>query len=315
MLSDIEKKHLLERFPDVELSYENVLHKKVYAELFMIIPKGQKAFLWITYYKNKNIPFLLLLNHRGNIVNIEISSMCFDNCLAYGTVIYGTVFNIGERKHFSCENLHMYKGKMVDRETLFTRLELITEMFKNFIAQKAYNRDFIIPGIPACFPNKPAADTIISSLPYKVYSIKLFDIKGKGRELGHLIIRELFIPEAIFKVKAKQQDDIYDLYCYDYHNQDSPYGTAMVPTYKRSVMMNKLFRTIKENDNLDLLEESDDEEEFENIKEDKFVNLNKILVMKCVYSPKFNKWEPISVITDKIKLITRKEAQLLEKKV
>ena len=40
-------------------------------------------------------------------------------------------------------------------------------------------------------------------------------------------------------------------------------------------MMNSLFRTIKENDNLDLLEESDDDEEFENIQIDKFVNLEK----------------------------------------
>ena len=35
--------------------------------------------------------------------------------------------------------------------------------------------------------------------------------------------------------------------------------------------MNTLFRNIKENQNLDALEESDDEEEFENISLDKFV--------------------------------------------
>ena len=39
--------------------------------------------------------------------------------------------------------------------------------------------------------------------------------------------------------------------------------------------MNSLFRIIKENKNLDALEESDDEDEFENINEDKFVFLNK----------------------------------------
>jgi hypothetical protein len=37
--------------------------------------------------------------------------------------------------------------------------------------------------------------------------------------------------------------------------------------------------------------------------------------MKCVYLYKFKKWEPISVIEEKTKLITRKEALLLEKKV
>ena len=35
----------------------------------------------------------------------------------------------------------------------------------------------------------------------------------------------------------------------------------MIPDYKTSVFMNDLFRTIKENKNLDLLEESDDEED------------------------------------------------------
>lgn len=36
-------------------------------------------------------------------------------------------------------------------------------------------------------------------------------------------------------------------------------------------MMNKLFRKIKENDNLDSIEESDDELEFEDQREDKYV--------------------------------------------
>ena len=315
MLSDAEKKRILERFPDVELSYENILDKKVCADLFMIIPKGQKAFLWITYYNNKNIPFLLLLNNRGNITNIELCSMCFDDCLAHGTILYGTVFKLDDKRCFSCENIHMYKGKIVENNSLYTRLEQITEIFKYFMVQKIFNNDFILPGISPCFPNKPAAEAIIANLPYQIYSIKLFDMKGKGKDLGHHLFKEKFIPEAIFKVKARQQDDIYDLYCYDYNKPDIPYGLAMVPTYRRSVMMNKLFRTIKENENLDLLEESDDEEEFEDISEDKFVDLNRTCIMKCVYSSKFNKWEPISVITEKSKLITRKEAHLLEKKV
>ena len=55
MLDASEKKHILEGFPDVELSYENILHKKVYADLFIVIPKGKKSFLWITYYKDKKI--------------------------------------------------------------------------------------------------------------------------------------------------------------------------------------------------------------------------------------------------------------------
>ena len=68
--------------------------------------------------------------------------------------------------------------------------------------------------------------------------------------------------------------------------------------------MNKLFRNIKENNNLDALEESDDEEEFENINIDKFVYLNKSILIECQYNFKFKMWIPIKelksgVISDK----------------
>jgi hypothetical protein len=59
--------------------------------------------------------------------------------------------------------------------------------------------------------------------------------------------------------------------------------------------MNKLFRIIKENNDLDALEESDDEEEFENPNIDKFVNLEKSYKMICNLNKKFKKWVPIKI--------------------
>ena len=59
--------------------------------------------------------------------------------------------------------------------------------------------------------------------------------------------------------------------------------------------MNNIFRTIKENNDLDKLEESDDEDEFENISEDKFVDLNKRVLMRCSYSHRFKKWVPVEI--------------------
>ena len=66
------------------------------------------------------------------------------------------------------------------------------------------------------------------------------------------------------------------------------------------VAMNSLFRKIKENDNLDLLEESDDEEEFENISSDKFVNLSTTHIMKCVYNKKYKLWKPMKIVNENI---------------
>ena len=78
---------------------------------------------------------------------------------------------------------------------------------------------------------------------------------------------------------AGEKYDIYKLYFYnsksgkiEYHN------IAYISSYENSVKMNDIFRNIKENKNLDLLEESDDEDDFENISDTKYVDLNKVLL-------------------------------------
>ena len=61
-------------------------------------------------------------------------------------------------------------------------------------------------------------------------------------------------------------------------------------------MMNTLFRKIKENDNLDALEESDDEDEFENDHADKFVSLETNYLMNCKFNHRFKKWVPVCIV-------------------
>ena len=78
--------------------------------------------------------------------------------------------------------------------------------------------------------------------------------------------------------------------------KEEQHGIAHIPNYSTSVMMNKLFRNIKENANLDALEESDDEEEFENTQINKFVDLDKTLSMECVFIKRFQKWQPLNTI-------------------
>jgi hypothetical protein len=68
--------------------------------------------------------------------------------------------------------------------------------------------------------------------------------------------------------------------------------------------MNKLFRNIKENINLDALEESDDEAEFENEKEDKYVFLDRSYKMNCQYNHKFKKWIPQSLAARDSRIIS-----------
>ena len=141
----------------------------------------------------------------------------------------------------------------------------------------------------------------INNLPYEF--ILQFNI-------GYYIINKPFLNEFVkinrmlfikfLLLKATIINDIYELYYKNNENKLEKYKYACIPDYKTSVMMNSLFRTIKENNNLDLLEESDDEEEFENIQIDKFVNLEKKMKMKCVYIKKFDSWKPIEISNDNV---------------
>ena len=100
-------------------------------------------------------------------------------------------------------------------------------------------------------------------------------------------------------VKPHLQNDIYEVFSQDDDKLISC-GLMYIPDYKTSVFMNKLFRTIKENYNLDALEESDDEDEFENTSPDKFVDMDTSYTMNCLYSNKFKYWMPLDITKSSI---------------
>jgi hypothetical protein len=108
---------------------------------------------------------------------------------------------------------------------------------------------------------------------------------------------------TIFQVRADLQNDIYHLYAYGRNKENVYYNIAYIPNYKSSVFMNSLFRKIKENKNLDYIEESDDEEDFENTNIDKYVDLSKKIFMECIFNHKFKKWIPIKVINPPCKVV------------
>jgi hypothetical protein len=97
-------------------------------------------------------------------------------------------------------------------------------------------------------------------------------------------------------VIADIQFDIYHLFAYGKSKSLVYYNVAYIPDYKTSIFMNSLFRNIRENKNLDYIEESDDEEDFENVAEDKYVDVNKTMLIECMFHPKFKKWVPKRVM-------------------
>ena len=82
MFTPEEKMQFLNRLPPLELSYEPKLHKKVYSPLYYIVPKGPKALVWYTYWKEQNVCLLIKLNERGNYSDVQLFSSVFSDQLA-----------------------------------------------------------------------------------------------------------------------------------------------------------------------------------------------------------------------------------------
>jgi len=128
------------------------------------------------------------------------------------------------------------------------------------------------------------------------------ELKPKPKQ--ELNLKQELKKTTVFLVRPDIQDDIYNLYCLNNEFKEEHHGIAHIPNYNTSVMMNRLFRVIKENENLDALEESDDEEEFENENIDKFVYLDKSYKMECQYIHKFKKWIPIKLADESNTIIS-----------
>ena len=102
--------------------------------------------------------------------------------------------------------------------------------------------------------------------------------------------------KTVFQVCADLQYDIYHLYALGTGGAQVYYNVAYIPNYPVSVLMNGLFRNIKENQNLDYIEESDDEDDFQDARFDKYVDLKKTLLIECVFQRKFKRWIPLRVV-------------------
>jgi hypothetical protein len=114
----------------------------------------------------------------------------------------------------------------------------------------------------------------------------------------------------LFIVKADISYDVY--YLFAKNNEIFQY--AFIPDYKTSVMMNGLFRNIPENKNIDLIEQSDDEDTFQNTNKFKYVNLKKEIIMECVFNNKFKKWVPKRPMSYNYKKFVPDLQQLIFKK-
>lgn len=321
MLTPEDKQHILGEFPDIKLSYETLTHKKVYNSNFILaIPDGIKCFAWFTLFNDKHVCILFELENNKNkeFKNIRIINTCFTKSLCYGTIFYGTIFYHSKNNFFSIEDVFLYKGKDMSRENWTNKFNQIINILKTDIKQISYNKHFIVFGLPIIAYSNEKLDSLLNDIKYKINYIQYYQ-SNKFNSYISLSFENFNtqkdIPQVnshshkeipkqiIFHVKPDIQNDVYNLF--NFSNEF--YGTANIPDYKTSIMMNKLFRNIKENKDLDKLEESDDEDEFENPNIDKYVYLDKTYKMKCHYNKKFQKWTPIEMVDNTMNVSNKNE--------
>ena len=65
-----EKNFILQDFPKFELSYETIIHKKVYdANFCLLIPEGIKSFAWFTTIKDENVCVIMQIGDNKKIID------------------------------------------------------------------------------------------------------------------------------------------------------------------------------------------------------------------------------------------------------
>jgi hypothetical protein len=325
----------MQRFPNFELSYETHPHKKVSPKynVCIAVPVGRKCFAWFTFESCKNVCYFIELNRDKKAAKITVSSMSVSTKLAKGTLLYGTLLD--SKPVFLVDDIFYFAG-VPTRNLLFgDKLGFIDTFFRNELIKP----DIDIC-LPIMWPIHQTNDydciyEVPNNIPYTVHHVQYRCLKMAGPFYNVMPTRKLSGPTAfgssivmklnvirevnphvrfdshklqyrnltVFVVMADMQFDVYHLYAYG-RNKDLVYcGVTYIANYKSSVYMNSIFRKIKENANLDAIEESDDEDDFQDTNCEKHVDLEKKVQMECRYNVRFKKWEPVRKLDGSHKVI------------
>jgi hypothetical protein len=290
----INDSNIINYFPNVELFY-NLTYKKVSNyNLILAIPEGNKCFIWFTKINNKNIVILIYLTNitKNNYKFSDIYTLDnkFENQLL-GTILYGTTFELENKLYFSFEDIFYFKNNNISEEIFLNKLIIINTILNDYIYKINDVDNYIIIGIPPIHTNYNDINNMIKNIPYEIKELKYIlqnetqiYIKYKKYNFGEKNI----LQKNIFKVIPEKKTDIYNLYLLNKSsNQYEFHSIAFIPDYKSSIMMNKIFHGLKDHNNLDYLEDSDDE--FEETQDN-------WKIMECVFNNKFKKWSPIKII-------------------
>lgn len=310
VLTQKEKEAIMRTFPSFELCYEEHIRSKVHstsATLYLAIAKGAKCFAWFTLYQGRPTCFVIERDKGHNrIRNIGIWHSCFDETLCIGTVLHGVLVKKDGLQFCVVDDIYFYKGTFLGNRSTKAKLKYMEHFFTE-TRMVGYSPCFIVFVLSLMNTSKNALVENFENLGYVPYCIQYRNLNASCSYLNE---RYVFDKSIVLLVRPDPQNDIYKFFCT--HNETAQEaGTLNIPDYKTSVMMNSLFRNIKENVNLDTLEESDSEEEFENVSDDRYIT-KKELHMVCSFNSSIRRWEPVKVSSSS-KLTNREMLRHLEK--
>ena len=315
--------HIMHRFPAFELSYETFAHKKVppIYDIAMAIPAGKKHLIWFTYADGADIAILLDLNKSNQIIGsrrVNVPALTTESY--YGTLLYGTIIQDDELPVFVIEDLCHYRGRNVRHLLFGEKLTYLQKLFEKDLPDQCAH-DGLILSLPymrvsrdAALDSLPFYESMTKPAKYVSHHIQ-FRSSGKvAPYLNHIykkpqpvveLSTQILVPRtdvnhrlpaysraAVFRVVADVRDDVYHMFAHGGQDTNVYVNVLYIGTRQQSKYMNSLFRNIKENINIDYGEESDDEETFQDMRLDKYVDLAREHNVECVFNRKFRMWEP-----------------------
>jgi hypothetical protein len=254
-----------------------------------------------------------------------------------GTILSGTIYeeieesdiidpNKETQKILLIDDIHMYKGIVISKWCFHLKTGYLYDFFQTQKQQKMalsilwnsiseippkipYNIRFIqyrsskqiLPHYNVSTNKKPLWNPNIICDNSKENTTKIeTNITTKNIKINtnwnFNFSRPIYKRNVFFWIKADLAFDVY--YLGAIQDKNIIYcQNALVLNFKTSVLLNTIFRNIRENQCLDIIEESDDEAEFEDVREDRFVDLNKECIMECYFHFKFKKWVPLSIVS------------------
>jgi hypothetical protein len=236
-------------------------NRKEEIEFSRVVPVGDIVYLWLTAEKS-NVSYIVSTDLR----HIQKQYITFHPKLAFGigTLLVGIEYIYNNINCFCITNIYTYKGESVHSLDWNDKYKMIHKLLK-----KEYKTT----------PHSP-----FLGLPYTIDGYTSFikaplTYKGRIEYLGKSSIQKR--ENTLWKtIMASPKEDIYYI--------KGTTENVMVNTLKLSVALNRIFRNVKENDNLDAVEESDDE--YDNPEETRWIRPVEYNI-QCVWNMKYKMYE------------------------